>query len=233
MDGYRLKAAFEEQLGPVWTVNFGQIYQVLKDLKRRGHVEARLDAGERHMSRWVYKLTNKGRRSLETWLQRAPHPPPPARDELFIRLLALAGKSPASLLDQISREAAASRERLNRLLSERGALRESCDDSRLLRAIAVEAAVVHVRAHLQWLSHCADVFSRDAFSRDSKVCPYIPTWRRRGSARQVAGNVTARDRAACAVGTGHPEFGAAPPPRPSPPELAARRSPARRSAESA
>ena len=165
MHGYRIKAEFEDRLGPVWRVNFGQIYQVLKDLKRRGLVEARLDVGERHMGRWVYKLTARGRRSLQTWLQRSPHLPSPVRDELFIRLLALAGNSSALLLEHITREANACRVRLAELLAQRDDVRESKDDATLLRSIAIESAVVQARAHLDWLTYCADLFSR----RDSDV----------------------------------------------------------------
>ena len=74
MHGYAIKAAFEKRLGPVWSINFGQIYQILKDLKRRGLVEGRFEEGERHVGRWMYKLTARGRRSMETWLRRAPRP---------------------------------------------------------------------------------------------------------------------------------------------------------------
>jgi len=34
LHGYRIKSAFEERVGPSWPLNFGQIYQTLKDLRR-------------------------------------------------------------------------------------------------------------------------------------------------------------------------------------------------------
>ena len=159
MHGYRLKSAFEERLGPVWTINFGQIYQVLKDLKRRGLVEARFDSGRHHMGRWMYKLTARGRRSLQTWVQRSPRLPAPVRDELFIRLLALVDKSPKPALEHITRETIACRERVAELISSRDAVQDLSDETALLRSVAIEAALAHARAHLDWLHHCAEVFS--------------------------------------------------------------------------
>ena len=41
LHGYRVKSAFQEEVGPSWPLNFGQIYQALKDLKRRALVEAK------------------------------------------------------------------------------------------------------------------------------------------------------------------------------------------------
>jgi DNA-binding PadR family transcriptional regulator len=161
MHGYKLKRAFESHLGPVWTVNFGQIYQVLKDLKRRGLVEARFDPGGSHMGRWMYTLTSKGRRALDTWLRRTPQPPAPVRGELFIRLLAAAPGASSARLDQIAREEVVCRAQLEELLAQRTAFDQIADESTLLRSAAIEAAVVHTRAHLEWLTYCAHVFAAE------------------------------------------------------------------------
>ena len=151
MHGYALKAAFEARLGPVWSVNFGQIYQLLKDLRQRGFVEGRFDSGNRHVGRWTYTLTNRGRRALDTWLRRAPRPPQPTRDEIFIRLLATERRSAEVALAQIAREEEVVREHLARLISEQGAGEGD------LRSFAMEAAVAQARAHLEWLAHCARI----------------------------------------------------------------------------
>ncbi len=154
MHGYALKAAFEARLGPVWSVNFGQIYQLLKDLKRRGLVEARFEPSGGHIGRWTYTLTSRGRRALDTWLRRSPRPPQPSRDEIFIRLLALESRPAAPALEQLAREEDVCRERLARLTRENG---RSPDDPSELRILAAEAAVAQLRAHLEWLAHCTRV----------------------------------------------------------------------------
>ena len=84
LHGYRIKSVFEDRIGPAWSLNFGQIYQTLKELRRRGLVEGRFDQGDGHIGRWVYTVTPKGRRSLDTWLKRSPKAPQPIRDEIFM-----------------------------------------------------------------------------------------------------------------------------------------------------
>src|SRR5437868_2604522 len=87
LHGYALKAAFEERVGPFWVVNFGQIYQSLKQLKQRGLITSRFDQGTGHLGRSVYAMTPKGRNALATWLSRSPGPPRFPRNEIFMRFL--------------------------------------------------------------------------------------------------------------------------------------------------
>jgi DNA-binding PadR family transcriptional regulator len=152
LHGYRIKAAFEERVGPLWPMNFGQIYQTLKDLRRRGLVEGRFDRGTGHVGRWVYTLTAKGRRALETWLGRAPRRPQAARDEMLIRLLVLEGKTAASRLAQLATQERVYREWIATLAAQRNAS-ETHDG--VLRTLATDAAIFQAEAHLGWLAHCA------------------------------------------------------------------------------
>ncbi|TMA80735.1 MAG: PadR family transcriptional regulator, partial [Deltaproteobacteria bacterium] len=101
LHGYRIKSEFEERIGSFWSPNYGQIYQTLMDLRARGLVEGRFDRGTGHVGRWMYTITTKGRRALETWLRRAPRRPQPVRDEIFIRLLVLDGKDNQTRLAQL------------------------------------------------------------------------------------------------------------------------------------
>ena len=160
LHGYRIKSAFEERIGPFWSLNFGQIYQTLKDLKRRGLVECRFDQGEGHISRWVYTATTKGRRALETWLKRSPRNPQPIRDEIFIRLLVLNRKELAPCLLQLANQEHVYREYLTRLTAHRRSLEPLVTDERLLNSLAADAALFHAEAHLKWLDHCRDVLTR-------------------------------------------------------------------------
>ncbi len=166
LHGYRIKSAFEERVGPSWPLNFGQIYQTLKDLRRRGLVEGRFDRGTGHVGRWVYTITPKGRRALDTWLARTPRRPQAARDEMLIRLLVLQGKDLASQLAQLATQDAVYREHLVRLDAERRALD---GDGASLRSLAGAAAAFQAEAHLRWLAHCAKVLKRH--TADSNVVP--------------------------------------------------------------
>lgn len=153
LHGYRIKAAFEERVGPLWPLNFGQIYQTLKDLRRRGLVEGRFDRGTGHVGRWVYTITAKGRRALETWLGRSPRRPQSARDEMLIRLLVLEGKATESSLTQLATQERIYREWVTTLTAQRKAY-ETREGDGGLRALATDAALFQAEAHLGWLAHC-------------------------------------------------------------------------------
>ena len=157
LHGYRIKSAFEERVGPFWSLNFGQIYQTLKQLKVRGLVEGRFAQGEGHVGRWVYTLTPKGRRALDTWLKRSPKSPQPMRDEIFIRLLVLDRKDVASSLAQLANQEHVYREHLTRLTAHRRSLEPLINEERLLNSLAADAALFHAEAHMKWLEHCAAV----------------------------------------------------------------------------
>ena len=157
LHGYRIKSVFEERIGAAWSLNFGQIYQTLKELKRRGLVECRLDEGEGHLSRWVYTVTPKGRRALDTWLRRSPKRPQPLRDEIFIRLLVLDRKDVDASLAQLANQEHVYRQHLTELTAYRRSLEPLATEERLLNSLAADAALFHAEAHLRWLDHCAAV----------------------------------------------------------------------------
>jgi DNA-binding PadR family transcriptional regulator len=157
LHGYRIKSVFEDRIGPAWSLNFGQIYQTLKELRRRGLVEGRFDQGDGHIGRWVYTLTPKGRRALETWLKRSPKQPQPMRDEIFIRLLVLDRKQLGPSLDQVARQEHVYREHLTHLTVYRRSLEPLHTEERLLNSLAADAALFHAEAHLRWLEHCRAV----------------------------------------------------------------------------
>ena len=154
LHGYRIKSAFAELIGPLWPLNFGQIYQTLKDLRRRGLVEGRFDRGTGHVGRWVYTITAKGKRALETWLGRAPHRPQPPRDEVLIRLLALRRADLASRLHQLGRQKDVFHEYVSQLTEQRTMDDECAGEAAVLRRLATDAAIFDAEARLRWIAHC-------------------------------------------------------------------------------
>jgi DNA-binding PadR family transcriptional regulator len=154
LHGYRIKTVFEDRIGPAWSLNFGQIYQTLKELRRKGLVEGRFDQGDGHIGRWVYTVTSKGRRALDTWLKRSPKQPQPIRDEIFIRLLVLDRKDLGSSLAQVARQEHVYREHLTHLTAYRRTCEPIKTEERMLNSLAADAALFHAEAHLKWLEHC-------------------------------------------------------------------------------
>jgi hypothetical protein len=86
----------------------------------------------------------RGERSLRTWLMRRPAWPPPLRDEIFIRLLAVERDGPKALLDQLARQESEYRRYVDLVQTE--VVRP---EASLTRRLAHEAALRQVEAHLR------------------------------------------------------------------------------------
>ena len=154
--GYQLLKLFNQRLGPFWHPNIGQVYQLLHDLERRGLV-ARRDERVGPRLRRVFRLTTRGERALRTWLTRRPAWPPPLRDEIFIRLLAVERDGPRALLDQLARQEMEYRRYVDLVQTE-----TARPEASVTRRLAHEAALGQVEAHLRWLAHCRAALGADA-----------------------------------------------------------------------
>jgi DNA-binding PadR family transcriptional regulator len=151
--GYRLKRRFEDQMGPVWTLNVGQVYQTLHQLQARGLVAEVPDAappGRRR--RRLFDVTPKGRRALERWLRRPPAAFRPARDETLVRLLVLQADRSSNASEQLRRQEDLHREVRRRLRLHATSL--VGEGERAVARLAIDAALLHVEAHLEWLGRC-------------------------------------------------------------------------------
>lgn len=157
--GYALKKRFTERVGPFWHPNIGQVYQVLHELERRGYVTRR-DVANGARLRRLFRLTLRGERALRTWLARRPAWPPPLRDEIIVRMLAVERLGPAAVLTQLERQESEYRRYLAL------ARAESPPDGSVTRRLTREAAVGLAEAHLRWLARCREVLRGE---RESQV----------------------------------------------------------------
>jgi len=149
--GYELVKRFDRRLGPFWHPNIGQVYQLLHELERRGHVSRRDEALGTRLRR-VFRLTLRGERALRTWLARRPAWPTPLRDEMLVRVLAAERHGVTALLGQLERQEAEYR----RYVGAIGAAAEEAEPS-ITRRLARDAAMSHAEAHLKWLGRCREL----------------------------------------------------------------------------
>jgi|SRR5215831_13607233 len=70
--GYDLARALREELDPIWSAGFSQIYPTLALLRRRGWVRLRVLGPRRGPRRHLYRATAAGRRELRRWLAEPP-----------------------------------------------------------------------------------------------------------------------------------------------------------------
>jgi molybdate-binding protein/DNA-binding PadR family transcriptional regulator len=100
--GYELRRGLEQELGPEWRLDFGQLYRALGTMTDKGWVAFRVEAGRGGPERKVYTLTAAGRRELQRWLHAEPRPLARRRDAALLRVRldatrggrACAGKGP-------------------------------------------------------------------------------------------------------------------------------------------
>lgn len=152
--GYQLKRRFDERVGAIWRLNIGQVYQTLRALERAGLIAEVSDEAGGQTGRRMFRLTAKGARVLERWVERPPTRPRPVRDETLIRLLVVGPARRTDALVRIAEQEQLYKRHLSRLVAQkRRALRDG-GTALGFNELGLEAALLHGEAHLKWLEHC-------------------------------------------------------------------------------
>ena len=147
--GYALKRHCDRLLGNFWQLNFGEIYRVLDRLAADGLIEHVLVGPE--SSRKLYRITEKGRRSLDDFILLPPTDAPrPLRQELAVKLLFAGPGRLAELLRLIDHQREAYMRELSLLGVHRRRLARSPVDS-FVTQLLIDGAELNVRAELAWL----------------------------------------------------------------------------------
>ena len=150
LHAYSVKARFEDLLGGSWEVNIGQVYTTLQRLERDGLVEAAEERGDR--GRLPYRLTEVGRKALETWLAEPESEPQQLREEIYLKLLLAARLADGDLPALLARQRRVYLQRLRDLaVSEETARSQGRHDLALL----YQGALLHTEADLKWVDACA------------------------------------------------------------------------------
>lgn len=159
--GWALKTQFERNLGEFWQLNFGEVYRILDYLAtERLIVRMVSEAGSgrksrRKSRRKVYRITEKGRRSLDDFILAPPTDAPrPLRQELAVKLLFAGPERLPDLLGLIAFQREAYMQQLGALEIQRRKLRRQPIDA-FVTSLLVDGAELHVRAELTWLDAVA------------------------------------------------------------------------------
>lgn len=148
MHGYDLRRELEDELGPAWAVNYGQIYTTLERLVRDGFVvqSETVTSGEAP-ERKLYTVTPAGRAALRQWFLTPVQGVENGRDELYAKIvLGLTGGVDVEEVIQIQRKG-----QLRRigLLTE---LKEEHDpELELIAVLDLDMAIMKTEAVIRWL----------------------------------------------------------------------------------
>ncbi len=158
--GYALKAAFERDVAPRISLNYGQVYTTLARLEEAGMVTPEVVEQEKQRDKQVYALTEAGRKELHKWLSTPIEHDRDPRNETYLKLMLarrLPGADPLQVLAVERRECF---EQLHDVTIERDqAEQEGAGPARLL---PLELAALRLEAFLKWLDRCEEIFTREA-----------------------------------------------------------------------
>ena len=147
--GYAIKRQCERVLGNFWQVNFGEVYRVLDRLAQDGLIEQVLEEGE--SSRKVYRITEKGKQSLDDFILAPPTDAPrPLRQELAVKLLFAGPTRFPEVLKLIDHQRDAYMKQLYLLGVQRRRLARAAVDG-FVTTLLIDGAELAVRAELAWL----------------------------------------------------------------------------------
>jgi DNA-binding PadR family transcriptional regulator len=151
LHAYAVRTRFQDLLGGSWEVNIGQVYTTLQRLERDGLVEPAEPRGDR--GRVPYRLTELGRKALETWLAEPESEPQQLREAIYLKLLLAARVANGGLPDLLARQRRVYLQRLKDLaVLEEKARSEGRDDLVLL----YQGGLLHTEADLKWVDACAE-----------------------------------------------------------------------------
>ncbi len=150
--GYALRRKCERALGGFWQLNFGEVYRILDHLVDQNLIEK---VETRNRTRKLYRITEKGRASLDNFILEPPTDAPrPLRQELSIKLLFAAPEHLDHVLGLISHQRSAYLGHLHDLSVQRGKIARLNGDH-LVTKLLIEGAELHARAELAWLDDVA------------------------------------------------------------------------------
>ena len=168
MHGYELRRDLEDELGPAWAVNYGQIYTTLERLVRDGLVVqsetvSTADAPDRKL----YTVTPAGRAELRRWFLSADTDAEIGRDELHAKIvLGLTGDVDVGRVIQAQRKGQLLR--IGALTRRKEALDPELDFPALLQ---LDLAIAQAEAVVRWLDNAEARIARVAKAAPSSISP--------------------------------------------------------------
>lgn len=146
--GYQLKVDLEAATGDMWSINVGQVYTTLSRLERDGLVTS---TGSDAQGRFVYRITDAGRKAAAAWMACPVELAAAGRDEISLKLMvALASGVDAHRVVEVQRSATMG------LLQDYTALKATADDRDLAWQLQLDRLILSAEAELRWLERVED-----------------------------------------------------------------------------
>lgn len=160
--GYDVRQAVEAQLSHFWSESVGNIYPRLKRLHADGLLTKETQRQDGRPDRHVYAVTRAGRSALEFWFGEAIEPPP-ARNELLLKLFFGRLAPPDTLVGQVTAFRASRQATLDQLEAVDTLLRDEAGGHEDLRywLMTVRAGIRAARAAVAWADEVLPLLERE------------------------------------------------------------------------
>jgi DNA-binding PadR family transcriptional regulator len=154
--GYEIKQKFENSLGEVWPISYGQLYPTLKRLEDGEFVVKRKESGKKAIDKNVYTITDKGRGYFDEWWNKIPKKPHiSVKDEFSLLVLFQNEENSTEFREIITKQ----RELLIKLHARyKRQLKYLTLKSDKIRRNLVKKMVLHIEAELAWLQTLLDEY---------------------------------------------------------------------------
>ena len=166
MHGYDLRRELEDELGPDWAINYGQIYSTLERLVRDGLVvQSETVTSAEAPDRKLYTVTPAGRSDLKQWFLTPVRGVTSGRDELYAKVIL--GLSSDIDVEQIIQ---AQRKEELRRIGGLTKLKDTLDpDLELPAMLEIDLAILKTESVMKWLDMAEARIRRAAASGGTAV----------------------------------------------------------------
>lgn len=151
MHGYRIKEHIEKNFGHMWSINFGQIYPNLKNLREEGFINMLEVAPSENggPQKKLYSITEKGRDEFTRWLAESPQGPMLIRDPFLLKFAFFGFGDNESAIKIIDKQI----ENFEAQLQRRQANRKRWERQGVYVRLIAELGVTQNEMYLEWLRH--------------------------------------------------------------------------------
>ena len=160
--GYDLKKRMDNSTQAFWNAHLAQIYPTLKQLKKKGLAETRVQVQTDKPSRKYYLITAAGRAELESWLLEPMNTAPQVKNMALLKFYFSGSLPKSAIIQQLERQIEVHRARL--FFYENGAetaITEQAAQSGLTRESVMwnlvrKFGVEHTKTYIRWLEHAIE-----------------------------------------------------------------------------
>jgi DNA-binding PadR family transcriptional regulator len=149
MHGYQIKKHIEKDFGHMWSINFGQIYPLLKDLEKDGFVNMVEVAPSENggPNKKLYSITKKGADEFSQWLAEFPEKPILIRDPFLLKFAFFGFGSDQRAIEIIDQQI----EIYQAQLKQRQLNRKRWERQSVYVRLLVDLGITQLEMYMKWL----------------------------------------------------------------------------------